>query len=203
MTYQEQIVKELERIREGWCSPEKATAIAETIIRERTETFIEIGVFAGKSLIAAAIGMNQLGVGSAYGIDSWQASDSTIDVEPENAAWWSNNVNLMDIYSQCLRNVHESGLAKYIRILMMTSAEASKIIRSPVDFLHIDGSHSEWSSTSDVCLWMPKVKKGGIVLMDDSDWPSTQTAVRFTLKWCDQLETIAGKESTCTFFRKR
>lgn len=203
MTLAEEITLQLERIREGWCSPEKGIAIAETIIREQSKVCVEIGVFAGKSLLSAAIGLKHLGSGVIYGVDSWDTSDSLVDVEQANADWWSKNVDLEMIYRQFLNSLGQSEVTQFVRVLRMTSAEASLQLPLTIDFAHIDGSHSEWSSTSDVCCWLPKVRSGGIVLMDDTNWGSTQTAVRFVLKWCDQLETIEGKESTCTFFRKR
>jgi len=204
MTLHEEITAELERIREGWCDPEKGIAIAEKVMQEDCKTCVEIGVFAGKSLISAAIGLSKKGDGIIYGVDSWQVSDCLVDVpEADAREWWSHVVNLEGIYNMFIGNIHASGMAKHIRVLRMTSLDASKVIPSPIDFLHIDGTHSEWSSTSDVCLWLPKIRSGGIVLLDDSNWNSTQTAVRFTEKWCDRLETITGKESTSTFFRKR
>lgn len=203
MTLSEEITQQLERIREGWCGPAKGVAIAETIIREQSKVCVEIGVFAGKSLLSAAIGLKHLGDGVIYGIDSWDTGDSLVDVEQANRDWWSKNVDLEMIYQQFLNSLGQSEVTRFVRVLRMTSLEASKIVPSPIDLLHVDASHSEWSSTSDVCLWVPKVRSGGIVIMDDSDWSSTQTAVRFVEKWADKGDTIKGKESTSTFYRKR
>lgn len=203
MTLAEEITVQLERIREGWCSPEKGIAIAETVIREQCKVCCEIGVFAGKSLISTAIGLSKIGEGVVYGIDSWQSQDALVDETDEAAReWWSKTVDLEEIYRQFLGNVQASGVARHIRILRMTSLEASKVVPSPIDFLHVDGQHSEWASTSDVCLYLPKVRSGGIVVMDDSNWATTQTAIRFVQKWCDKIQTIEAKESTSTFFRK-
>lgn len=204
MTLSEEITLQLERIREGWCGPSKGIAIAETVISEQCKRCVEIGVFAGKSLIATAIGLSKTGEGVVYGVDPWKASDCLIDESDEAAReWWSKVVDLEEIYRQFLGNVHASGVTRFIQILRMTSLEASNVVRGPIDMAHIDGTHSEWSSTSDVCLWIPKVRPGGIVILDDSDWGSTQTAVRFAKKFCDEVQTIKGDESTCTFFKKR
>ena len=85
----------------------------------------------------------------------------------------------------------------------MSSLEAVKVAKGELDMLHIDGCHSEWSSTTDVCLWLPMVRQGGLICMDDVNWPSTQTAVRFVEKWCDKIEMLDTPESVCGFFRKR
>ncbi len=85
----------------------------------------------------------------------------------------------------------------------MTSMDAAWVVSGPLDYFHLDGCHSEWSSTTDVVLWVPKVKSGGIVVLDDYNWPSTQTAVRFVEKWCDKIEVTETKDSAYAFFRKR
>lgn len=203
MTLAEEITSQLERIREGWCSPEKGIAIAETIIREQCKVCCEVGVFAGKSLLSAAIGLKQLNDGVIYGIDSWSTNDCLVDVSQENADWWAKNVDLEMIYTQFINNLGQSGVARFVRVLRMSSLEAAKVVPSPIDLAHIDGSHSEWASTTDVCLWVPKVKPGGVVILDDSNWSSTQTAVRFTEKFCEKIQTIEAKESTSSFYRKR
>ena len=52
----------------GWLSPDVAKAM-QCLIREvKPEVMVEIGVFAGKSLINAALVLQELGKGMIYGI---------------------------------------------------------------------------------------------------------------------------------------
>jgi len=58
-------------------------------------------------------------------------------------------------------------------------------LNTAIDFLHIDGDHREASAVSDVENWLPKVKTGGIICIDDAWWESTQKAVEMLLVECD------------------
>lgn len=202
MTLHEEIHAQLAKM-EGWCSPEKAFALADTVIREKALHCVEVGVFGGKSFLAIAYGLRELKQGIVHGIDTWKADDSLVDSDDKgNADWWAK-VDLEKIYEGFMRARMQSGLAPFTQVWHMSSRDASVQINTQIDLLHIDGNHSEWSSTSDVCLWLPKVRSGGIVVMDDVDWRSTQTAVRFVGKFCEQLSTAKTSESTFSVFRKR
>lgn len=202
MTLNERIIKQLDGM-DGWCDPAKAIRMAEYVLQDKPEICVEIGVFAGKSAISTAFALQQVGRGHLYAIDSWAASDCLVDVPKEDADWWANNVQLEDIFKQFVKHVATSGVESIITVMKSSSADSGSQFTHQIDMLHIDGCHSEWSSTSDVCLWLPKVKSGGLVVMDDVNWPGTQTAVRFVEKFCDRLEILNAKESVCGFFRKR
>ena len=45
-----------------------------------------------------------------------------------------------------------------------------------LDIVHVDGSHNESASTLDVKLWWPKLRVGGIMVMDDTNWHQVQKA---------------------------
>ena len=108
---------------EGWCSPEKARAMAENISEHKPHVFLEIGVFAGRSLIASALAMQDNGFGVAWGIDPWKAGESVLGFNDENAKWWSA-LNHEVIYQKCVRHIAELGVAPIINLMRMTSAEA-------------------------------------------------------------------------------
>jgi len=40
-----------------------------------------------------------------------------------------------------------------------------------IDIIHIDGNHDEEYVTKDIQLYLPLVKKGGYIIMDDTTWP--------------------------------
>ena len=71
-----------------------------------------------------------------------------------------------------------------------------------IDFLHIDGNHSEESSVFDVTYWLPKVKKGGVICFDDAWWESTQKAIKLLLQDCDLMEESSPKRQYI-FVKKR
>lgn len=207
MTYQEEIRAQLARM-SGWCDPLKGIAIAETILAERCQSCLEVGVFSGKSLLSAAYGLRELERatsrrGVIHGVDSWSAPDSLIDTSPADAEWWSKNVDLAVIYEECLEHIAATKLGRYVTLHRASSLIAAKLLDGPFDFIHIDGCHSEWSSTSDVTLWLPRLRPGGILIMDDVNWESTQTAVRFAKKFCGEPVVTNTPESVFGVFRKR
>ncbi len=186
----------------GWCDPAKGLALAELVIAHKPAVCVEIGVFAGKSLLALAIGLREAGGGIVYGIDSWNNADSLVDTEPKDADWWKTQ-DLEAVYAECLGHVLKTKLACYIRLLRTDSVTAAKVVGDAIDLLHIDGCHSEWSSVSDVVLWLPKLRPGGYLVLDDVNWPSTQTAVRLSEKWCKEIAIHNTPESVFGIYQRR
>ena len=72
------------------------------------------------------------------------------------------------------------------------------LINPEVDILHIDGGHAEENALEDVRVYVPLVRKGGYVWFDDSNWPSTQAAMRKLEETC-RLENDQG---TYRLYRK-
>lgn len=202
MTYQDEIREQLKSM-SGWCDPLKGIALGELVVKEKCLNCLEVGVFSGKSLISTAYGLRENGAGVIHGIDSWSTPDCLVDVAPTDAKWWSENVKLDEIYEECLRHIHNTGLGRFITLHRTSSLIAAKYLDGPFDLLHIDGCHSEWSSTSDVTLWLPRLRPSGFLVMDDVNWESTQTAVRFAKKFCDELRVEKTPESVFSVMRKR
>ena len=50
------------------------------------------------------------------------------------------------------------------------SVEVSRELSVALDFLFLDGDHSEEAVESDLSAWLPKVKPGGVVAMHDIGW---------------------------------
>lgn len=188
---------------EGWCTPDKACHIAEVIIENDFEQFVEIGVFAGKSLIAASYALKHLGRGVAWGIDLW-SNDAALEhmTDGEYVESWSRK-NLEKVYVDFVEAVIEHELTKQCRWIRERSEVAVRMFEdASLDMIHIDGNHSEEMSSLDVRLWLPKVRPSGIVLMDDTDeieWPSTRKAVGMLKEGCDLIAERDGY----SLFRKR
>ena len=73
---------------EGWCTVKKATQLVNQILQVRPKVFVEIGVFGGRSLIPAALGIRANGDGMAYGIDPWKTEASPEgETVADNKGW--------------------------------------------------------------------------------------------------------------------
>jgi predicted O-methyltransferase YrrM len=171
----------------GWCTIEKAHALAELIWQEQPKLCVEIGVFGGRSLFAIATAVRATEQGFSVGIDPW-CVDSVLEGEsdPANREWWAK-LDMESIFHGAA-----SVLAPFIRscgILRATSQDAAQFFGDgSIDFLHIDGNHSEKVSCRDVGLYMPKLRQGGILVFDDVDWRSTKKAQELVADYCDEVD---------------
>lgn len=183
----------------GWCEPEKACAMYELIEQQRPALLIEIGVFGGRSLIPQAMALKANGKGIIYGIDPWCVEASLEGTnDPANDQWWKNNVNYDDMYQKCLHAVQMYEVGRHTAIMRCRS-ETAAVRFNNIDILHLDGNHSEEVSCRDVELWLPRVRLGGFLWFDDSDWPTTQKAQSMIVQRCEPY----GQTGTCKLFKVR
>ncbi len=175
----------------GWCPDEKARELRDLVRTHRPTLCVEIGVFGGKSLIPIAEGLRLNGGGVVHGIDPWT---KTAALEggaggPEHVEWWGK-IDLEVIYRDFMEAVVDRGLSEQVQVMRMTAEQAaSRFSTGSIGLLHIDGNHSEATSTRDVRTWLPKVRPGGWIVMDDTGpaWPSTARAVAMLDAECDLI----------------
>ncbi len=163
---------------EGWCTHNKASILMDLVFLLNPTTIVEIGVYGGKSLVPMACALKFAGKGMIYGIDPWSPTESTKGMEGANEEFWSK-VDHSHILRDLEKKIAEFNLQNQIKLIKATSKNAASIPN--IDILHIDGNHSEVSSSFDVQKWVPLVRKGGLIVFDDIDWKTTEKA----LKWLD------------------
>lgn len=187
----------------GWCSAPKARKIHQYITQRNLKRSLEIGVFAGRSLCAMGIAAKEIG-GSVTGIDPYTYQAAADDENQVNKDWWQK-INYEEVYKETLRHLHGLEIHDTVYVGRYTSRgyfHSNLYSVGGIDFLHIDGNHSEWNSTHDVCMWVPEVRQGGVICMDDMDWESTATARRLLAKQAQFLEFVDENEHNCAFFQK-
>lgn len=165
---------------EGWCSPAKAWALAELILQHQPEVCVELGVFAGRSLVAQAMALREVNKGGhIYGIDPWcNAAAMEGETDPSAKEWWGRHVDLGKMHDQCSDTIRRLGLDPWTTLIRNRSQHVPKLFPA-VGLLHIDGSHSEVASLRDVTLYTPMVLFGGHIVFDDADYPGVRKAVAF------------------------
>ena len=178
-----------------WCNEVKAKVLFETILTLENPTIVEIGVFMGQSAFVMMETMKRYNVGGNFvAVDPW-TKDAALEGSnaDANAEWWSA-LNYEDIYNKFLECVEENGFTDFCRVVKAPSSDARRDFPHGVeiDVLHIDGNHSEEKSTEDVSLWLPLVKKGGYIIMDDTNWSSTQKAQTLLEESCSLVEEEYG-----------
>lgn len=188
---------------DGWCSPEKAEALARAVLETRPACCVEIGVYSGRSLFAIALALKALGYGMAIGIDPWSQQASIEGWADENRKWWGA-LDHNAIYQQFLHYRTKLGLDQTIIAMPVTSDEALRLFTLfgagvQIGLLHIDGNHSSKQALADVNGYTPMVPPGGIIVFDDLDWGTTKPAQERLAQICEPITTVGN----CGFYRKR
>lgn len=152
---------------DGWCETRKASILIDYVLTLKPKIIIEIGVYGGKSLIPMAFALQANGVGKAFGIDPWSNLESIQGMDEANKNWWYSLDHQL-ILNTLVAKINKFGLQSYIHLIRSTSKDAAPIY--DIDMIHIDGNHSEEASFFDVTKWVPLVKSGGVIILDDVTW---------------------------------
>lgn len=170
----------------GWCGLEKAEHLALLTLDAHPDLIVEIGVFGGKSLIPLALAAKQYG-GKVVGIDPWMAGAALEGTNGEdNDKWWAS-LDYERVFSTCINDIQRFGVSENVTIMRCMDVDAIRtFLPESIGILHVDGNHSPEVSRRYIEQWGPLVKKGGYLIMDDTDWPSQAETVkliesRFTL----------------------
>jgi len=156
------------RVCQGWQNALRNKHLAQLILWKKPSVVVEVGVFAGRSFLSQALALKQNGAGVIYGIDPYDAS-----IIHE---WQINQEEIERARLQAVDGIHRHSLQKHAVLVQATSAVAASLFES-IDVLHIDGCHDEENSCFDVATYGPKVRSGGWIWFDDSNYASTQKAV--------------------------
>lgn len=198
---------------DGWCSIPKATALAHAVLSTRPRIALEIGVFAGRSLLAIALAQRE-NANDAHliGIDPWEPSASVqgFAVTDDNHKWWAN-VDHARVLQQCRLSIHTLDLQRHVHLMRTTSDVAIGILTAVeplldgpyLDLLHIDGNHSELQSVADVTAYLPLVRPGGTVIFDDTNWESTKKAQELLAASCNLSHFVEEDGQQCAFYTKK
>lgn len=187
----------------GWCTKEKALHFVDLVFEVKPDLCVEIGVFGGRSLFPVAAALKALDHGMVVAIDPWNRDEIIRYFDPvkdqPHIQWWSK-INYEQIYGSFLGMLAQYQLEDYVVTLRTTSELASYAI-GDIDILHIDGNHNEQVSNQDVRLYLPKVKVGGYIWLNDTLWSDLQSSVDLLFESCDVVKVIDG--GNAVLFRKR
>jgi len=190
----------------GWCPQEKAKRIMDVIFKNSCEICVEVGVYGGSSFFPIAATLAFTKHGMAYAIDPWLNNPSLEgyqkDVDEKMFNFWGK-IDLEKVMQKFIKDMHRNDLDSNYTVMRLCSSEASPMYNdASIDFLHIDGNHSEEASVNDVMTWLPKVKPGGIICFDDAWWESTQKAIKLLRQSCELLKNESSSKGQYIFLRK-
>jgi hypothetical protein len=164
----------------GGCPIEKALAMADYIVTENLTYSIEIGVYKGRSFFPQALAQRRIG-GVVFGIDPYMKECAREkDLTPQMKTLVDNIVDSWDTvktYALNLGWILSWKLGNNAVLIRETSEAAAKYLPGDAGLLHIDGNHDIEFVEKDIALYLPKIKSGGLVVMDDTDWASVQACL--------------------------
>ena len=152
----------------GFLSHEEGLFLYKLAKRNCLKSFsVEIGSYCGKSAcyIAEACKENKtylISIDHHQGSEEQQFGEEYFDSEV-----YDYKKKVVDTLPLFLKNIKKFSLSDYIKPLVMSSEEASKIVDSEIELVFIDGSHTYESARLDFNSWKNKIKVGGILAIHD------------------------------------
>jgi predicted O-methyltransferase YrrM len=148
---------------------------------------VEIGSFEGGSAAFLAAGIGTRGEGQLYCIDPHLGGPPWLGMAPAQST--------LEIFRE---KVKYCGVDRWIISKVGDSAAVAAIWPAePIDAFFIDGDHSFRGALKDLESWLPKLRAGGHVLIDDADDPTLMELLEFirlvkTLSSLKYLDTVQG-----------
>ena len=101
---------------------------------------------------------------------------------------WSCNPDEQDGYSEKDFHARLESVNGHYKLHKMTSDDAVKqYADASIDFLMVDGDHSYEAVKKDIENYLPKMRSGGLIVLDDSYEPGIQQAISETVKHLDPV----------------
>lgn len=190
----------------SWCSAEKVSLLMDLTLLTRPKICVEVGVFAGSSLLPVGATLRYLNAGMVYAVDAWSNEEAVryLSDDDPNKCWWSQ-VDMAAVY-RSFKNVTKTWFfLGFCAIVRKSSEEAVSSIPDQIDFLHLDGDYSEIGALRDVELYLPKVRPGGYVLLSNlyAMVNREQPKIKAFCALCEECDIVATiEDDNAVLFRK-
>jgi predicted O-methyltransferase YrrM len=167
----------------GRCDETKGNVIKNLIMEIKAQLCVEIGVFKGASLMYFAEAL-EITKGLVIGIDPY--SMDTLKNEIPNKSLndhiygvlFKDQIVLDKLYDGLLKVINENDLKNTVSLVKSKSEDYYNNLKmESIDIIHIDGNHDEEYVTKDIQLYLPLIKKGGYIIMDDITWPGVINSI--------------------------
>ena len=167
----------------GRCDETKGNLIKDLIIETNAQLCVEIGVFKGASLMYFAEAL-EITKGNVIGIDPYSMGTLINEIPNKDLnkyiyeVLFKDQIVLDNLYNGVLKVITENKLENIISLVRSKSEDYHiNIKKESIDVLHIDGNHDEEYVTKDIQFYLPLVKKGGYIIMDDITWPGVINSI--------------------------
>jgi predicted O-methyltransferase YrrM len=190
---------------EGWCSTQKATLLYSLVREHKPNAIVEIGIYGGRSIVPMAVALRDNGRGFVTGVETWSAVGARqYRTNIGNDFWWMT-VDFKRLKRNFYAFLAAHDLDAIVKVVEAPSDRAYFVF-DQIDMLHIDGGHSTFGSAQDVINYASKVRRGGIIIYDDIDWPSTAAGLQILMDTCQLLHVVEVADNSgrpgCAAFMK-
>lgn len=170
----------------GRCTLAKGVHCARYIVGRGLKCGVEIGVYRGSSLLAIAAAFCRTG-GVVVGIDPWNNVDAAEKMPPSAAIGvaveeFLARQPLEPLMVALSDTLAAERLGNVATLLRGRSQDVVDLVPLHIDFLHIDGNHDFERVSFDISAYVPRVVPGGIIVMDDTDWPSVRSCTNMLVQ---------------------
>ena len=163
---------------------------------------VEIGSHVGASAIAMSIGMRLFHKeGQMTCVDIWKCMED-VDINIRNQYKKGKALKNPDyVYELFQSNIYLSGFTPQITTMRLLSKDAAlKFKDNVIDYLFIDGTHTEEAVIEDITSWFPKVKIGGYINFHDYNFPNVRKG--FCRFFSDKMKGYVNAASTMFTLKK-
>lgn len=162
----------------GGATSLKIFLLAELIIARGLSRIVEIGVYRGRLFLPLARLMTRLGRGEMIGIDPYSAAAAVqrdVQLTGIDLVSWPETVDWEGLHGEVLAGIERWDLGERAHLIRARSEDvAQDLANVPIDLLHVDGNHDREAVNRDLELYLPLMREGGILVMDDVGWPSVR-----------------------------
>jgi predicted O-methyltransferase YrrM len=131
-------------------------------LKTESPTIVEIGSWLGTGSTQILLDHVKRHGGRLYCVDTWQGSPAV-----------QGHVDMLatyDVYQSFVENVRRAGGEACVEPYLMSSTDAaSQFSDASVDLVFVDGDHKYDAVRSDIKMWLPKIKVGGIICGHDCE----------------------------------
>jgi len=133
--------------------------VVQRVLRDNV-TIVEVGSWKGMSTAILAKAASDF-QGKVFAVDHWHGSDGVFEHQQAKEA---------DMLSVFRHNMQVLGVSDLVHPLVMTSELAASVFKdSSLDFVFIDADHRYSHVSQDIEMWLPKVKRKGIIAGHDCE----------------------------------
>ena len=164
---------------QSWLKPdEMALHFGVGAFSEGSRHLVEIGAFEGASAAFAAAGLKHGGRGLLYSVDPHLGGPPALGTAP-----WQFTLRKFET------NMRKLAVADFVKSLVCDSLSAAAVWPAiQIDSLLIDGDHSFLGALRDFESWAPKLRPGGLIMIDDAD----DAALPEVLEFVSFLRTLGS-----------